>query len=220
MKLERLQTVQRLPIQTEEAWNFFTDPKNLRQITPPWLDVRLTSEAPEYLYPGSLISYDIRPVPGLSMQWISEITTIRPPHFYVTEQRFGPFKLWHHEHHFRDHEDGVEIEDVVTYGLYLGPIGSLMHDFFVRNKLHEIFTHRARALEQQFGSVRRTAPKPPPQQVFPPTQQPVPQRPNPQAARPQNVRRQPPAGKPVSPSGGQHPDRPITLEDIFKPEDD
>lgn len=226
MKLERLHTLQRLPVQIEEAWDYFTSPKNLRLITPPWLDFRLISEAPEYLHPGAIVAAQIRPVPGISMKWISEITHIQPPHFFVTEQRFGPFKMWHHEHYFRAHEDGIEMEDVVIYGLHLGPLGALAHDIFVREKLHEIFTFRARAIEQRFGSVQRPAPRQaPPAPAGPaPTsrvQQPQrgqqPSRPQP-APRPRQPQNQPDPrqrGKP-----GAIPDRPITLEDIFGAGDD
>lgn len=155
MKLERIQTVQRLPIQIEEAWDFFTSPKNLRLITPHWLDYQLTMDPPEYMHPGTIISASIRPFPIYSTSWVSEITHIRPPQFYITEQRVGPFKMWHHEHHFRPHEDGVEIEDIILYGMHFGRIGSLVHNVMLRKKLHEAFSFRAQALEQRFGSVKK-----------------------------------------------------------------
>ncbi|MEZ4702304.1 MAG: SRPBCC family protein [Rhodothermales bacterium] len=151
MRIHRLQTLQRLPISIEEAWDFFSSPKNLRQITPHWLDFRMTNEAPEEMRPGTILSYTIRPVPLINVQWVTEITHIKKPNFFVDEQRFGPFKMWHHEHYFRPHMGGVEVEDIVQYGLYLGPIGTLAHDLYVRRRLHEIFTFRAQVLEQRFG---------------------------------------------------------------------
>lgn len=155
MKLERIQTIQRLPIQIEEAWDFFTSPKNLRLTTPHWLDFRLTSDPPEYLHPGTIVSATIRPFPVISTDWISEITHIRPPQFYITEQRFGPFKMWHHEHHFRAIDDGVEVEDIILYGMHFGMIGSMVHNLFIRKRLHEAFSFRAQALEQRFGSINK-----------------------------------------------------------------
>ncbi len=155
MKLERIQTVQRLPIQLEEAWDFFTSPKNLSLITPHWLDYRINLDPPEYLHPGTIISASIRPVPVISTSWISEITHIRPPQFYITEQRFGPFKMWHHEHHFRAIDEGVEIEDIIMYGMHFGMIGSFVHNIYLRKRLHDVFSYRAQALEQRFGSVRK-----------------------------------------------------------------
>ena len=154
MKLERIQTVQRLPIQLEEAWDFFTSPKNLRLITPHWLDFQLNLDPPEYMHPGTIISASIRPFPVISTNWVSEITHIRPLDFYITEQRFGPFKMWHHEHHFKAIDDGVEIEDIIMYGMHFGQIGSLFHNMFIRKKLHDAFSFRAQALEQRFGSLK------------------------------------------------------------------
>lgn len=218
MKLERLHTVQRLPIQIEEAWDFFTSPKNLRLITPPWLDFRLISDPPEYMHPGTIVASEIRPLPGISLKWISEITHIRPPHFYITEQRFGPFKMWHHEHHFKAHEEGIEIEDIVMYGLYLGPLGALVHDLYVRKKLHEVFTYRAQAIEKRFGSVQKTrAPKAPINQG----QQtpPAPGQPDLANPRPVPQQRHQPEAKPQEKADPSQ-DRPITLEDIFGGGDD
>lgn len=153
MKLERIQTVQRLPIQLEEAWDFFTSPKNLGLITPHWLDYRINLDPPEYLHPGTIVSASFRPISLVSMQWVTEITHIRPTQYYITEQRFGPFKMWHHEHYFRPHQDGVEVEDIIIYGMHGGVLGSFFHNLFIRKKLHEILSYRAQTLEKRFGSL-------------------------------------------------------------------
>ena len=225
MKLERIQTIQRLPIQVEEAWDFFTSPGNLSLITPPWLDYRLSSNPPEYMHPGTLYSAQIRPFPGISMQWITEITYIRPPSLFITDQRVGPFKVWHHEYHFREHADGVELEDIVQYGLPLGPIGSLVHDLYVRRKLHEVFTYRAQSLERRFGAVSRQKAAVQTQR-HPSLQQQQPQRERPsQPTHPQPTQRkeQPGPAKAPPPKREQvqdttqppHTGKIITLEDIF-----
>ena len=166
MKLERIQTIQRLPISVEGAWDFFTSPQNLSLITPPWLDFRLSITPPEYIHPGTIYGAQVRPLPGISMHIVTEITHIRAPSLFISQQRVGPFKLWHHEHHFREHKDGVEIEDIVMYGLPFGFIGSFFHDFLIRKRLHEIFTYRARALEQRFGAIKRTQPQPTPSKII------------------------------------------------------
>lgn len=199
MKLERIQTIQRLPIQIEEAWDFFTSPKNLSLITPHWLDYRLNLDPPEYLHPGTIISASIRPIPVISTSWISEITHIRPPQFYITEQRVGPFKLWHHEHHFRAIDEGVEIEDIIMYGMHFGMIGSFVHNVYLRKRLHEIFSYRAQTLEQRFGSLRK--PK-------------VPERPTiPEIFKQQQTPQQPaqPPQKPPAPKKPTQP-RPVQAE--------
>ena len=206
MKLERIQTIQRLPISVEGAWDFFTSPQNLSLITPPWLDFRLNVTPPEYMHTGTIYGAQIRPLPGISMHIVTEIRYIRAPSLFITQQQVGPFKIWHHEHHFREHKDGVEIEDIVLYGLPFGFIGTFLHDLFVRKRLHEIFTYRAQALEQRFGSIKRTPKKAPPV-------------PRPQKAPKQPLQQTFPSAKPAPKSTPvQSPDaqKTITLDDIFR----
>ncbi len=204
MRIHRLQTLQRLPITVDEAWEYFSSPKNLRQITPHWLDFRITNEPPDEMHAGAILSYQIRPIPGIPVQWVTEITHVRKPHFFVDEQRFGPFKMWHHEHYFRPHlGGGVEVEDIVQYGLYLGPIGSLVHDFYVRKRLHEIFMFRAQVLEQRFGR-------------FEPEARAEQRKPKPVASEPLTESR--PAGPkatPSKPASQTPPPGQITLKDIY-----
>lgn len=225
MKLERIQTVQRLPIQIEEAWDFFTSPKNLRLTTPHWLDLRLNTEPPEYLHPGMIVSATIRPFPVITSSWISELTHIRPPQFYITEQRVGPFKMWHHEHHFRSIDGGVEVEDIILYGMRFGMVGAFFHNVYVRKKLHEAFSFRAQALEQRFGSLTKPRPKevvkPTISDVFEqqrpqPVQQPQPQQPQkkrypslqPPEEQAPNLRPKPPAQQPQRPQPPANKPRP------------
>lgn len=151
MKLYRLYYRQSLPVDLQTCWEFFSNPANLRDITPASLDFRITSERPELMYAGMIISYRIRPVWGLDATWITEITHVREPFFFVDEQRFGPYRFWHHQHHFRPIEGGVEMVDEVHYALPLGILGQLMNHLMVEGKLKDIFTYRRRVLEQRFG---------------------------------------------------------------------
>ncbi|GIV60535.1 MAG: SRPBCC domain-containing protein [Rhodothermaceae bacterium] len=151
MKLYRLQALQRLPLSLDDAWAFFSRPENLRAITPPWLDFRITNTPPEVMYAGAIITYTVRPLLGVPVRWVTEITHLHAPHFFVDEQRFGPYRFWHHQHHFRPVEGGVEVEDLVHYGLPLGPLGTLAHALLVRRQLAAIFAYRRGALESRFG---------------------------------------------------------------------
>lgn len=153
MNLHRLHTVQRLPISIDEAWAFFSHPKNLPLITPPWLDFRMTSDAPEVMHTGALITYTIRPMVGLKVRWTTEITHAAAPRLFVDEQRLGPYRFWHHQHHFRALDGGVEVEDLVHYALPFGPFGALAHTLTVRRKLDEIFAFRRAALTERFGAL-------------------------------------------------------------------
>ncbi|MEM2135545.1 MAG: SRPBCC family protein [Candidatus Jordarchaeaceae archaeon] len=153
MKLYRLQFVQNLPIQIKEAWSFFSDPRNLPLITPPWLNLRITSEVPEKIYPGLIIIYRIKPLFGIPVTWVTEITHVNEPYYFVDEQRFGPYKFWHHQHIFRELKSGVEIQDIIHYALPFGPLGDMINTFIVKKRLCEIFTFRRLALERMLGRV-------------------------------------------------------------------
>lgn len=151
MKLRRLHTAQRLPLSLHEAWAFISAPGNLAAITPGWLDFEVASPVSERIHPGMIITYRIRPVVGLRRSWITEITHVNQPRFFVDEQRFGPFRFWHHQHRLRPVDGGVEMEDLVHYLMPYGPLGSLMHRLTIRDKLEGIFAHRRKVLEERFG---------------------------------------------------------------------
>ena len=153
MKLYRLHRTQRLPLALEEAWHFFSRPENLRHITPGWLDFHLESDVPERMRPGTIIAYTIRPLLRVPVRWVTEITHVDAPHFFADEQRFGPYRFWHHQHHFRAVEGGVEMEDLVHYALPFGPVGRMAHALTVRRRLKAIFAFRREALEERFGTV-------------------------------------------------------------------
>ena len=136
----------------ERAWDFFSDPRNLAKITPPKLDFTILAELPERIYPGMMIEYRVRPLLGIPVRWLTEITHVEPGRFFVDEQRIGPYQVWHHEHHFKPLDRGrVEITDRVTYVLPFGPLGDLIHPFLVQPQLRKIFAFREAAVNGLFG---------------------------------------------------------------------
>ncbi len=155
MAVYTLERVQRLPISLEEAWAFFSSPLNLREITPPYMRFEVLSDAKWVgkMYPGQIITYTVRPLLGIPLFWMTEITHVREGEFFVDEQRVGPYALWHHQHHFKPIEGGVEMTDLVHYRLPLGILGDLAQRLFLRRQLEEIFDYRYRVLEQRFGSM-------------------------------------------------------------------
>ncbi len=158
MKLYRLHQTQRLPISAQEAWDFFSDPRKLPLITPAWLDFDLTSETPERVHPGTIITYRIRPIARVPIRWVTEITHTAAPYFFVDEQRFGPYRFWHHQHRFRPVDGGgTEVEDLVHYALPLGPVGAVAHAALVRPRLESIFAYRRDALKRHFGAWQEAA---------------------------------------------------------------
>jgi len=156
MKLYTLRRTQRLPIPVTEAWAFFSNPANLKTITPPYMGFEILSGADRKMYPGQVIQYIVTPLFGLKMRWVTEITHVQEGVYFVDEQRFGPYALWHHKHFFRAVDGGTEMEDIVDYGLPLGILGRWMHPFIVRGKLEEIFDFRRRKMLELFGPYNET----------------------------------------------------------------
>jgi ligand-binding SRPBCC domain-containing protein len=148
--VQLLKRTQFLPIGLGEAWSFFSDPANLSSITPDWLSFTMTCEAAPQMYAGQILSYTIRPFPLCSLSWLTEITHVDEPHFFVDEQRMGPYAFWHHAHHFRQSDGGVLMDDIVHYKLPFGPLGGLVHALYVRKQLQEIFDYRKHTLEKLF----------------------------------------------------------------------
>jgi ligand-binding SRPBCC domain-containing protein len=101
MKTCRHHAVQRFPGTLQDAWAFFSDPRNLPRITPPWLSFEVLSELPARMHPGLLIEYRVRPLWGVPVKWVTEITRVAEPFLFVDEQRRGPYRHWRHEHRFR-----------------------------------------------------------------------------------------------------------------------
>jgi ligand-binding SRPBCC domain-containing protein len=104
------------------------------------------------MYPGLLIEYRVRPLWGIPVRWLTEVTHVVEPSLFVDEQRLGPYRLWHHQHRFRAVPGGVEMEDEVHYVLPGGPVGAAAHACLVRRRLEEIFSYRRAAAERIFGA--------------------------------------------------------------------
>ena len=151
MKFFRLLEDQTLPIPQREAWDFFSDPGNLPRITPPWLGFEVTSEPPPRMYPGMVLTYRVRPLLGIPVSWMTEITQVSEPDYFIDEQRFGPYRLWHHEHRFETAAGGTRVIDTVHYALPAGPLSPLVDRLIVRRQLANIFGYRRRVLEERFG---------------------------------------------------------------------
>jgi len=149
--------IQRLPISLEEAWDFFSDPRNLAVITPPDMGFEIQNELPERVHPGLIIKYKVRPLFNLPMTWVTEITHVVPGQLFVDEQRFGPYRFWHHQHHFREVPGGVEMRDIVHYDVGFGPLGDIANTLIVRPRVRHIFDFRRRVLEQRFGGLPQHA---------------------------------------------------------------
>lgn len=150
----RLKTVQNLPISASKAWDFLSDPGNLKTITPDYMGFTILEGAEDQMYAGQIIKYIVRPVLGIPLRWVTEITHVANEEYFVDEQRFGPYSLWHHKHFIRPIAGGVEMIDIVDYKLPLGWLGQFAHGIFVKRQLKQIFDYRYHKLVELFGEFR------------------------------------------------------------------
>lgn len=153
MKIYTLERKQKIAMDMAEAWDFFSNPNNLPLITPPSLNLNIKSDLPEKMYTGMIITYTVAPILNIPMTWVTEITHVEEPNFFIDEQRFGPYKFWHHQHKFKEIEGGVEAIDLVHYALPLDPLGRIANELMVKKQLDEIFKFRSKYLEKEFGSI-------------------------------------------------------------------
>lgn len=158
MHIYELHTQVRVPGDLHEVFAFFADAGNLELLTPPWLSFNIVTPRPIDMRPGAIIDYRIS-LHGLPMRWRSEITAWQPPFRFVDEQRRGPYRLWFHEHAFRQDGSDVVVEDNVRYAVPGGPIlERFVHAAFVRRNLTRIFDYRVHAMKQHLAAGAQPAP--------------------------------------------------------------
>jgi ligand-binding SRPBCC domain-containing protein len=151
MSTFRFRVRQQVNASVEDAWDFISSPANLKHITPRHMgfDI-LTPDLPQKMYEGMMIEYKVRPLPFFPTRWLTEITHIREGEFFVDEQRAGPYKLWHHEHHIQPAGEGVLMTDIIHYIPPMGLLGTLANYLFIRKQVQQIFKYREAALEERF----------------------------------------------------------------------
>lgn len=151
-QLYSFQTLQRIPAPVDKVWTFMSSPANLKIITPPSMGFEVTTDTPsDVMYAGLIIAYKVSPLLGIKMNWVTEITHVKEGEYFVDEQRFGPYALWHHKHFIKPIERGVEMTDIVHYKIPYGILGDVANTLMVRHKLKEIFDYRFKKVEEIFG---------------------------------------------------------------------
>jgi ligand-binding SRPBCC domain-containing protein len=150
MKVYMLQFTQSLPGDLEKVWDFFSSPGNLKLITPQYMDFIVTSNPEDKTYPGQVITYKVKPLLAIPVLWVTEIKHAVPYEYFIDEQRFGPYKFWHHKHSFAKTGQGVEMTDIIHYALPFGILGRIVNALIVRKKILEIFEHRRKKVDEIF----------------------------------------------------------------------
>ncbi|MBN8672536.1 MAG: SRPBCC family protein [Chitinophagales bacterium] len=152
MAVYSIKTVQKIPVSLDKAWDFFSSPANLQAITPAKMGFTVISKHHgEKMYAGQLIEYKVKPVLGIPLYWMTEITQVKDKAYFIDEQRFGPYSLWHHQHHFKAIEGGVEMTDIIHYKNPLWLLGDIANSLFVKKQLRDIFDFRYKKVEELFG---------------------------------------------------------------------
>lgn len=150
MSRRRLQWRQEVDRPIDQVFEFFRDPFNLEQITPPWLRFRILTATDRPIRIGTRIRYRLR-LHGIPFSWESRIAEYRPGVLFADEQVTGPYKSWYHRHLFTPSATGVVIEDLIDYEMPFGPLGELVHLIAVRSELARIFAHRSRSIAERFS---------------------------------------------------------------------
>ncbi len=153
MKIYQINTKQNLPISVKEAWEFLSSPNNLSEITPKYMNFKILSGADKSIFAGQIIQYKVTPVLGITLKWVTEITHVKQNEYFVDEQRFGPYSLWHHKHFIKEIDGGIEMEDIVDYKIPFGFLGQIAHSLFIEKKLRQIFNYREKKLVKLFGKL-------------------------------------------------------------------
>lgn len=148
----QLKSEQVIHASIDEVWNFFSSPKNLDKITPDDMNFTITSHVLDETYEGQIITYKIGILPFIKSAWVTEITTYKEKLYFIDEQRFGPYSMWHHEHHFKKlPNDKVLMVDRISYKLPFGIIGRLIAGSLIKQKLKNIFEHRFKVINELFN---------------------------------------------------------------------
>lgn len=151
MSVHRFEAAQLVPIARDKAWSFFSDPRNLARITPPDMGFRIVGSVPPHIDAGLIVRYRVRPIARVSVTWVTEITHVRAGEYFVDEQRVGPYRLWHHQHHLVPMAGGTLVRDVVHYALPFGWLGDVVNRLVVARRVRGIFAYRRAVLERAFG---------------------------------------------------------------------
>ncbi len=150
--LHSLQTSQLIKSDLNTVWDFMSSPKNLATITPDYMGFKILNDLHgDTMYAGQIIEYNVSPILGVKLNWVTEITHVKDKNYFVDEQRFGPYAFWHHKHFLIETAQGIEMNDLVHYKLPLGILGKLANELFVKKQLKEVFDYRYKKVNELFN---------------------------------------------------------------------
>lgn len=150
--LHSFQTSQLIKSDLNTVWDFMSSPKNLATITPDYMGFQILNDLHgDLMYPGQIIEYNVSPILGVKLHWVTEITHVKDKAYFVDEQRFGPYTFWHHKHFLKETSQGIEMNDLVHYKLPFGILGKIANELFVKKQLNEVFEYRYKKVNELFN---------------------------------------------------------------------
>ena len=152
MRLHKLKYTTIIDADLEGVWDFFSNPNNLEELTPRNMKFEIKDIDDKSMYAGKIISYSITPLASIPMTWVTEITHYKEKEYFIDEQRFGPYKFWHHLHKFTEEEGKTMMIDEVSFAYYGGFIGNLLQNYLITNRIKDIFQFRAKVISHLFKS--------------------------------------------------------------------
>jgi uncharacterized protein (TIGR01777 family) len=135
------------PKPLNDVFDFFSDVKNLEELTPPLLNFRVVGKSTENIQEGTKIDYKLK-IRGVPAKWTSLITNWQPMTQFADVQLKGPYAKWHHLHLFRPLAGGVLIEDKVVYRLPFSRFGGNFLHGFIRKDVKTIFSYRRKRIKE------------------------------------------------------------------------
>ncbi len=150
MRLHQLKYTTIIDANLDHVWRFFSNPRNLEELTPKNMKFKITADCNGSIYAGKIISYVITPIANVPMQWVTEISHFKENEYFVDEQRFGPYKFWHHVHRFIEEDGKTLMIDEVIYAYYGGVIGDFLQHLFISKQIEKIFDYRSVKIKELF----------------------------------------------------------------------
>ncbi|PLX04002.1 MAG: hypothetical protein C0595_04980 [Marinilabiliales bacterium] len=151
MSVFQFKKEQLLNASLSEVWDFISSPSNLKLITPEYMGFDIQSEqTSNKMYEGQIIVYKVSPLLKIPMTWVTEITHVKEMEYFVDEQLIGPYNIWHHEHFIKETENGVLMNDILTYSPPFGILGKMANSLMIKQKINQIFDYREKKLIEIF----------------------------------------------------------------------
>lgn len=132
----------RIACSVEELWEFHSDAKALKSLTPP--GKKMTPVSTDLaVRKGAIheLKFSVFGIPG---RWVAEIVEASPPSRFVDLARKSPFAYWRHTHEFLPTDErGVSLlRDTVEYKPPLGLLGALANRLFISKDIDAMFAYR------------------------------------------------------------------------------